>query len=70
MVKESDMLARRLLRATDGKGNSLLHMVGKNRKGPKMETSEGPALDLRDQLVWFEVCMHACSCTFPKPFNF
>ena len=57
MVTESDMLSRRLLRATDAKGNSLLHMVGKKRKGPKTETAEGPALDLRDQLAWFEVCL-------------
>ena len=72
MVTRNDMRARRLLRDTDAQGNSLLHTVSKNRKGLIMETSQGPALDLQDQLLLFEVHFHCsickiCSTLFHKP---
>lgn len=72
MVTKNDMLARRLARATDAKGNSLLHMVAKKRKGLVHETSQGPALELQKQMILFEVHFHysickICSSLLPKP---
>uniref|UniRef100_F6H6B4 PGG domain-containing protein n=1 Tax=Vitis vinifera TaxID=29760 RepID=F6H6B4_VITVI len=69
MVTRNDMRARRLLRATDAQGNSLLHTVSKNRKGLIMETSQGPALDLQDQLLLFEKVKKLVKSDFFRLFN-
>ncbi|KAJ9679553.1 hypothetical protein PVL29_021464 [Vitis rotundifolia] len=69
MVTKNDMQARRLLRATDAQGNSLLHTVAKNRKGLIMETSQGPALDLQDQLLLFEKVKKLVKSDFFRLFN-
>ncbi|XP_034710623.1 uncharacterized protein LOC117933370 [Vitis riparia] len=69
MVTKNDMIARRLLRATDAQGNSLLHTVAENRKGLIMESSQGPALDLQDQLLLFEKVKNLVKSDFFRLFN-
>ena len=55
LVGEFGVLSRRLLSAIDNKGNSLLHMVGQNRIGQVSEKMQSPALQLRKELLLFEV---------------
>ena len=55
MVVKSEVLARRLLSATDNKGNSVLHMVSQKRKSQASEKMQSPALQLQDELLLFEV---------------
>ncbi|KAL6320836.1 hypothetical protein AAG906_008836 [Vitis piasezkii] len=68
MVTKNDMLARRLARATDAKGNSLLHMVAK-KKGLVHETSQGPALELQKQMILFEKVEKLVKSDFFRLFN-
>lgn len=58
-VMKDEMLTRRLLRATDPKGNSVLHMVAKKRKGLEEKMSQAPAFELQEQLLLFEVHFHS-----------
>ena len=60
MVVKMEMPARRLLRATDAKGNSILHMVGKKGKRYVLRKSRSPAIQLQEELLLFEVHFH-CS---------
>ncbi|KAJ9679555.1 hypothetical protein PVL29_021466 [Vitis rotundifolia] len=69
MVTKNDMLARRLARATDAKGNSLLHMVAKKRKGLVHQTSQGPALELQEQMILFEKVEKLVKSDFSRLFN-
>ena len=46
---------RRLTRKIDEDGNSILHTVGKESKDYVPEKMQGPALELQDELRWFEV---------------
>ena len=55
MVIKHEVFSRRLLSATDDKGNSVLHMVSKKRKSQASEKMQSPALQLRDELLLFEV---------------
>lgn len=59
MVVKMEMPARRLLRATDAKGNSILHMVGKKGKRYVSRKSRSPAIQLQEELLLFEV--RACA---------
>ena len=79
MVVEFEVLARRLLSTTNNEGNFVLHMVSLKRKSQASEKMQSPTLQLRDELLLFEVhfyspishkCMH-CSLTFTwaKQFN-
>ncbi|KAK7850369.1 hypothetical protein CFP56_001003 [Quercus suber] len=45
---------RRLTRKIDEDGNSVLHTVGKKSKDYVHEKMQGPALELQDELRWFE----------------
>lgn len=55
MVIKFEVLARRLLSATDNEGNSILHMVSQKRKSQASEKMQSPALQLREELLLFEV---------------
>ncbi|KAL6321462.1 hypothetical protein AAG906_018398 [Vitis piasezkii] len=68
-VMEDEMLTRRLLRATDTKGNSMLHMVAKKRKGLEEKTSQGPAFELQEQLLLFEKVKELVKSDFVRLFN-
>ena len=57
-VVKMEMPARRLLRATDAKGNSILHMVGKKGKRYVSRKSRSPAIQLQEELLLFEVHFH------------
>ena len=58
VVEEFEVLSRRLLSATDNKGNSLLHMFGQKGKSQIGEKMQSPALQLRKELLLFEVKFH------------
>ena len=55
MVIKNEVLSRRLLSATDDEGNSVLHMVSQKKKSQASEKMQSPALQLRDELLLFEV---------------
>ena len=55
MVIKYEVYSRRLLSATDYEGNSILHMVSQKRKSQASEKMQSPALQLRDELLLFEV---------------
>ena len=81
VVEEFEVLSRRLLSATDNKGNSLLHMFGQKGKSQIGEKMQNPAFQLRRELLSFEVkfylpindkykhkhCVHAY--TYVKPLD-
>ena len=54
-VVKHEVFSRRLLSTTDKKGNSILHMVSKKRKSQASEKVQNPAVQLRDELLLFEV---------------
>eukprot|EP00261_Vitis_vinifera_P032555 XP_019073798.1 PREDICTED: uncharacterized protein LOC100256611 isoform X2 [Vitis vinifera] len=58
VVVKMEMPARRLLRATDTKGNSILHMVGKKEKRYVSRKTRSPAIQLQEELLLFEVHFH------------
>lgn len=49
-----EALVRRLFRI-DHHGNTILHMVGKERKDYLPEKTEGPALVVQEDLLWYDV---------------
>jgi ankyrin repeat protein len=57
LVMKQEVAKRWLLRRLDNKGNSILHMAGVKRSHHVYvpEKMQGPALELRDELLWFEV---------------
>ena len=55
MVVKHEVLARRLLSATDNEKNSVLHMVSQKQKSQASEKMQSPALQLRNELLLFEV---------------
>ncbi|XP_034698727.1 uncharacterized protein LOC117924244 isoform X2 [Vitis riparia] len=59
-----EVLARRLLSATDNEGNSILHMVSQKRKSQASEKMQSPALQLREELLLFEKVKSACKMHF------
>ncbi|RVX08054.1 hypothetical protein CK203_014689 [Vitis vinifera] len=64
-----EMPARRLLRATDAKGNSILHMVGKKGKRYVSRKSRSPAIQLQEELLLFERVKEYSKSHFLKVFN-
>lgn len=69
MVIKFEVLARRLLSATDNEGNSILHMVSQKRKSQASEKMQSPALQLREELLLFEKVKLACKMHFSNPLN-
>lgn len=55
LVLGMEVPMRWLVRRFDNKGNSILHMVGKKRADYVPEKLRGPALELQEELLWFEV---------------
>ena len=60
LVTEIDLSLMRLVRKLDYEGNSILHYVGKKNKEYVPDKMQGPALELQDELHWFEV-LHTSS---------
>ncbi|XP_050288416.1 ankyrin repeat-containing protein ITN1-like isoform X2 [Quercus robur] len=54
LVKNMELPMRRLTRKIDEDGNSILHTVGKKSDDYVPEKMQGPALELQDELRWFE----------------
>ena len=54
-VTKMELSLNRLVLKIDEDGNSILHTVGKKNKDYVPEKMQGPALELREELVWFEV---------------
>ena len=55
LVSQMEVPMRWLVRQIDKEGNSILHMVGKKREDYLPERIKGPALELQEELFWFEV---------------
>ncbi|XP_065626108.1 protein ACCELERATED CELL DEATH 6 [Quercus suber] len=53
-VTKMKLSLNRLVQKIDEDGNSILHTVGKKNKDYVPEKMQGPALELREELVWFE----------------
>ena len=54
-VLRMEVTMRSLVRRLDIDGNSILHMVGIKRKDYVPEKLRGPAHELQEELLWFEV---------------
>ncbi|KAF5474879.1 hypothetical protein F2P56_006733 [Juglans regia] len=54
IVTKGEVPVKRLVRKVDNEGNSILHVVGMKLKDYMPETLRGPALELRDEMLWFE----------------
>lgn len=54
-VLKMEVAMRWLVRKLDNKENSILHMAGKKPSEYVPEKLEGPALELQEELLWFEV---------------
>nr|POF03623.1 ankyrin repeat-containing protein itn1 [Quercus suber] len=54
LVNDMELPMQRLIRKIDEDGNSILHTVGKKNKDYVPEKMQGPALELQDELRWFE----------------
>jgi hypothetical protein len=55
VLKMEEVPMRWLLRRLDNDGNSILHMVGIKIDGYVPEKMRGPALELQEEMLWFEV---------------
>ncbi|KAG6641811.1 hypothetical protein CIPAW_09G099100 [Carya illinoinensis] len=53
-VTKGEVPVKRLVRKVDNEGNSILHAVGMKLKDDMPEKLRGPALELRDEMLWFE----------------
>ncbi|KAG6641810.1 ankyrin repeat-containing protein At5g02620-like [Carya illinoinensis] len=54
VVAKQEVPMKRLVRKFDNEGNSVLHVVGLKRKEYIAEKIRGPALELREEMQWFE----------------
>uniref|UniRef100_A0A2N9FAI5 PGG domain-containing protein n=1 Tax=Fagus sylvatica TaxID=28930 RepID=A0A2N9FAI5_FAGSY len=54
VLKMEEVPMRWLLRRLDNDGNSILHMVGIKIDGYVPEKMRGPALELQEEMLWFE----------------
>jgi hypothetical protein len=54
-VSKMEVAMRWLVRRIDSNGNTILHMVGIKREDYVPEKLRGPAFELREELLWFEV---------------
>ena len=64
LVTERDLSLMRLVRKLDDEGNSILHTVGKRNQEYVPDKMQGPALELQDELHWFEVLHTSSSLIF------
>ena len=55
LVLKMEVAMRWLVRRLDNDGNSIPHMAGKKRHYYIPEKLRGPALELQEELLWFEV---------------
>ena len=55
LVNDMELPMQRLIRKIDEDGNSILHTVGIKNKDYVPEKMQGPALELQEELRWFEV---------------
>ncbi|KAF5474877.1 hypothetical protein F2P56_006731 [Juglans regia] len=55
LVTKGEVPVNRLVRKVNNEGNAILHVVGMKLKDYMPEKLRGPALDLRDEMLWFEV---------------
>ena len=55
LVLKMEVAMRWLIRRLDNNGNSILHMVGIKREDYVPEKLRGPAFELQEELLWFEV---------------
>ncbi|KAG7963029.1 hypothetical protein I3843_09G097100 [Carya illinoinensis] len=53
-VTKGEVTKRRLVRKFDNEGNSILHVVGMKSKDYMPEKLQSPALELQDEMQWFE----------------
>ncbi|KAG2688460.1 hypothetical protein I3760_09G096300 [Carya illinoinensis] len=54
LVKKKEVPMKRLVRKFDSEGNSILHVVGLKKRKYVAKKISGPALELRDEMLWFE----------------
>jgi hypothetical protein len=55
LVIRAEVPMKRLVRKLDKEGNSILHTVGLKMTDYVPEKMQGPALELQQELLWFEV---------------
>ncbi|XP_059437032.1 uncharacterized protein LOC132170155 [Corylus avellana] len=55
LVSNMEVVMRWMVRRIDNKGNTILHMVGIKREDYVPEKLRGPAFELQDEMIWFEV---------------
>ncbi|KAK9266427.1 hypothetical protein L1049_005500 [Liquidambar formosana] len=68
LVKQMEVPMRRLVRKVDNHGNTILHTVGVPRRDYVPAKMQGPALQLQEELLWFEMLMGylAAQCKLRK----
>ncbi|KAG7963033.1 hypothetical protein I3843_09G097500 [Carya illinoinensis] len=54
LVMKGEVTEKRLVRKVDNEGNSILHVVGMKSKDYMPEKLQSPALELQDEMQWFE----------------
>lgn len=64
VVEKFEVEASRLLLAKDHQGNTVLHLISQKRKSQASEKMQSPAIQLRDELLLFEVCFFSFSSLF------
>ena len=64
LVLTMEVAMRWLVRRLDIDGNSILHMVGIKRDDYVPEKLRGPALELQEELLWFEVLFSVTPLSF------
>ncbi|KAJ9701204.1 hypothetical protein PVL29_006514 [Vitis rotundifolia] len=69
MVVKLEVLPSSLLSTTDKEGNSLLHMVGKEKNSQAGERMQTPAFQLQKELLLFQKVKSACKMHLINPLN-
>ncbi|KAG2688463.1 hypothetical protein I3760_09G096600, partial [Carya illinoinensis] len=54
LVMKGEVTEKRLVRKVDNEGNSILHVVGMKSKDYITEKLQSPALELQDEMQWFD----------------
>jgi hypothetical protein len=77
LVLKMEVAMRWLIRRLDNNGNSILDMVGIKREDYVPEKLRGPAFELQEELLWFEVTPFSSAsqtikfrCSLQKLFTF
>ncbi|XP_035544566.1 uncharacterized protein LOC118347971 [Juglans regia] len=55
LLEKKEVPKKRLVRKIDNDGNSILHLVGVKSKMYIAEKLRGPAFELQEEILWFEV---------------